>query len=424
MTKMASKRGGAEIFAVRADRQKGNTMETKLKPANSIRRLVRGAQAPPSISSELMQAASNPLIPSPPSAIVYCEGNFSKIDGKTANGLVRHSEAYRILSIIDSTQSGQDSGLVLEDAANDIPIFENLNTAIADEAAIPDTLIYGMAPSTGRLSLNHRSVILQAISQGMNIVSGLHEFLSDDAEIANAASEYGVSIRDIRKPKPSKDLKLFDGSVAGIAALRIAVLGTDCAIGKRTTATVLAAVLNAKGIKTVLVGTGQTGLMQGAKYGVAMDAVPSQFCCGELEVAIVAASKAENPDVILIEGQGALSHPAFCTSAFILRGSQPDAVILQHAPKRTHRCDFPNMPMPTPESEIALIEAFADTKVIGVTLNHEGMSEAEITEAITSQSKKLGIPVTDALSRPTAHLLAMIIAAYPGLQENVPAAAV
>jgi uncharacterized NAD-dependent epimerase/dehydratase family protein len=219
-------------------------------------------------------------------------------------------------------------------------------------------------------------------------------------------------------------MRLFDGSIAGVSALRIAVLGTDCAIGKRTTATVLARALNAKGIKTVLVGTGQTGLMQGAKYGVAMDAVPPQFCCGELEGAIVAASEAEQPDVILIEGQGALSHPAFCTSAFILRGSQPDAVILQHAPKRAHRCDFPNMPMPTPASEISLIEAFADTRVIGVTINHEGMSEAELADTITAQSHKLRLPVTDALSRPAAHLLAMVVAAYPGLKQGQPMAAI
>ena len=172
------------------------------------------------------------------------------------------------------------------------------------------------------------------------------------------------------------------------------------------------------------VGTGQTGLMQGAKYGVAMDAVPPQFCCGELEGAIVAASEAERPDVILIEGQGALSHPAFCTSAFILRGSQPDAVILQHAQKRAHRCDFPTMSMPTSVSEIALIEAFCDTKVIGVTLNHEGMSDAEITDAIAEETETLGLPVTDALSRPEAELWAMVVAAYPRLQHGMPMASV
>lgn len=399
-------------------------MRTELKTVDTIRGPVRGAQAPARTQSEPTNANANSLVAPPPTAIVYCEGNFARIDGKTANGLVRHSEAYRILSLIDSTYSGQDSGLVLDGVMNGIPIFGHLEAAVAHEAVIPDTLIYGMAPSTGRLSPEDRSVVLQAVGLGMNIVSGLHEYLSDDSEIANAASERNVTIRDIRKPKLSKDMRLFDGSVSGVSALRIAILGTDCAIGKRTTATVLTHALNAKGIKTVLVGTGQTGLMQGSKYGVALDAVPPQFCCGELEGAIVAASDTEQPEIILIEGQGALSHPAFCTSAFILRGSQPDAVILQHAPKRAHRCDFPSMPMPTPASEIALIEAFANTKVIGVTLNHEGMTETEITDTIAAQSHKLGLPVTDALSRPAAHLLAMVVSAYPGLMQGPTMAAI
>ena len=396
-------------------------MKTEIQPVDTLRRPVRGAQPPLMIQDT--QAQSSSLTPIP-TAVIYCEGNFAKIDGKTANGLVRHSEAYRIISVIDSAHGGQNSGQVLDDVINNIPILKDLDGAVAHATAIPDTFIYGMAPSTGRLSKADRGVVLDAIARGMNIVSGLHEYLSDDAEIAHAASARQVTIRDIRKPKLSKDMRLFDGSVANVHALRIAVLGTDCAIGKRTTATVLAQALNAKGVKTVLVGTGQTGLMQGAKYGVAMDAVPPQFCCGELEGAIVAASEAEQPDVILIEGQGALSHPAFCTSAFILRGSQPDAVILQHAPKRAHRCDFPNMPMPALASEIALIEAFADTKVIGVTINHEGMSEAEITNTIAAQSEKLGLPVTDALSRPVAHLMAMVVAAFPGVRQRPPKVAV
>lgn len=399
-------------------------MQIEPKGVDTIRRPTRGAQAPPIAYNKPKNAISNSLAAAAPSAVIYCEGNFARIDGKTANGLVRHSEAYRILSVIDSTHGGQDSGTVLDGAKNHIPIFDRLRAAVANEAKIPDTLIYGMAPSSGRLSPMDRGVVLEAISHGMNIVSGLHEYLGDDVEIATAAAERGVAIRDIRKPKPSKDMRLFDGSIARVDALRIAILGTDCAIGKRTTATVLARALNAKGIKTILVGTGQTGLMQGAKYGVAMDAVPPQFCCGELEGAILEAAEAEQPDVILIEGQGALSHPAFCTSAFILRGSQPDAVILQHAPKRAHRCDFVNMPMPTPASEIALIEAFADTKVIGVTLNHEGMTDLEITETISAQSQKLGLPVTDALSRPVGLLVAMVSAAYPGLKQEPSLAAI
>lgn len=393
-------------------------MKPEIQTADSARRLFRGVQAPTMICDTPARSSSLTQITVQPTAVVYCEGNFAQIDGKTANGLVRHSEAYKIVSVIDSNYSGHNSGMVLDDAINSIPIFESLDAAVAHEQNIPDTFIYGMAPSTGRLSHADRGVVLEAVARGMNIVSGMHEYLSDDTEITQAASEGRVTIRDIRKPKPSKDMRLFDGSVAKVVALRIAVLGTDCAIGKRTTATVLAHALNANGIKTVLVGTGQTGLMQGAKYGVALDAVPPQFCCGELEGAIVAAAEAEQPDVILIEGQGALSHPAFCTSAFILRGSQPDAVILQHAPKRPHRCDFPQMPMPTSASEIALIEAFSDAKVVCVTLNHEDMTEAEITETIEVQTEELGLPVTDALSRPVAHLLAVVLEAYPHLRQG------
>ncbi len=391
-------------------------METEDNVARARKPPAGGSQGPPSRRSIRREYSGKSFAAKPPTAIVYCEGNFGKIDGKTANGLVRHSQAYRILSVIDSRHDGRDSGQVLDDIINHIPVLGDLEAAIAHEATIPDTLIYGMAPSNGKLSLEDRGVVLDAIALGMNVVSGLHEYLGEDPEIASAARSLNVTIRDIRKPRPSKDMRLFDGSVADVKAIRIAVLGTDCAIGKRTTATVLAKALNAQGIRTVLVGTGQTGLMQGARYGVAMDAVPPQFCCGELERAIVAASEGERPDVILIEGQGALSHPAFCTSAFILRGSQPQAVILQHAPKRAHRCDFPKMAMPDPRDEIVLIEAFADTKVIGMTINHEGMTDAEVDLAIREYSRDPGIPVTDALIRPVADLTEMVLSAYPQLR--------
>ena len=357
------------------------------------------------------------------SAIVYCEGNFGRVDGKTANGLIRHSEAFRIVSVIDSSRAGRDSGEILDGAPNAIPVLADLDAAILRETVVPDVLIYGMAPSSGRLSSDDRAVILQAIGHGMNVVAGLHEYLGDDAEIAAAADAGQVSIRDIRRPKPSRDMRLFDGSVGRVGAVRIAVLGTDCAIGKRTTATLLTRALNDAGIRTVLVGTGQTGLMQGARHGVAMDAVPPQFCCGELEGAVVAAFDAEAPEVIVIEGQGALSHPAFCTSAFILRGGQPHSVILQHAPTRPHRCDFPSMPMPDPMAEIALIEAFAPTRVIGLTLNHEGMTPGEIEDAVEDWAVRSSLPVTDALTRPAEEMVAMVVSAHPALGRSVEMAA-
>ena len=110
-----------------------------------------------------------------------------------------------------------------------------------------------------------------------------------------------------------------------------------------------------------------------------------------------------------------MSHPAFCTSAFILRGSAPQGVILQHAPKREYRCDFDKMKMPTPQSEIQLIEAFANTNVIGITINHEKMSDSELSKAINGLAYRLEIPVTDALSRPPELLVDMVLEAFPQL---------
>jgi uncharacterized NAD-dependent epimerase/dehydratase family protein len=356
-------------------------------------------------------------------AIVYCEANFGAIDGKTANGLVRHSERYEILSIIDSEKAGLDAGMVLDGESNAMPIYRDLEESLANSITLPDYFIFGMAPSNGMLSLHERSVVLEAISHGMNIVNGLHEFLNDDPVFKAAGAASNVEILDVRKPPDKKDLHIFTGDIGRVTCPVIAVLGTDCAIGKRTTATILAQALNDRGIKTIMIGTGQTGLIQGARYGVPIDAIPSQFCAGELEAKIVNAFTVEKPDVILIEGQGALSHPAFSSSSFILRGACPDGVVLQHAPGRRNRCDFPKMTMPTPASEINLIETFSKTKVIGVTINHENMSDAEVSAAILRYEDQLGIPATDALSRPSERLVEMVIRAFPKLAEKLPAAA-
>ncbi len=354
-----------------------------------------------------------------PTAIVYCEGQFGAIDGKTANGLVRHSDKYRVLSVIDSHKAGLDTGVILGGRPNAIPVCRDLADAVGQGGVAPDYLILGMAPATGMLSPRERVVVLEAIEHGLSIVSGLHEFLSDDPELVALSAANNVELIDVRKPRAKTDLRMFTGRIAEVTCPRIAVLGTDCAIGKRTTATVLTRALCDRGLHAVMVCTGQTGMIQGARYGVALDAIPSQFCAGELERTIVEAFEAEAPDVIVIEGQGALSHPAFSTSSFVLRGSCPDAVILQHAPGRRHRCDFEHMAMPSPGSEIALIEAFCDTRVIGLTLNHEHMTPTQVDIAIDAYEADLGIPTTDALTRSPDRLVEMVSYAFPELGRRV-----
>ncbi|MCX6398985.1 MAG: DUF1611 domain-containing protein [Propionibacteriales bacterium] len=351
-------------------------------------------------------------------AIVYCEAQFGEQDGKTANGLVRHSEKYEILSVIDSMRAGVDSGEFLDDTPNGIPVLASLRESIAHAGHVPDYLICGVAPADGLLSDEQRVVLLDGIARGMHIINGLHEFLNDDAEFVAAALLAGVTITDVRRPKDTRDLHLFTGRIFDVTCPRIAVLGTDGAIGKRTTSTILVQALNDRGIKAVMVGTGQTTLIQGGKYGAALDAMVPQFISGEVEHQVVSAFENEDPDVIVVEGQGALSHPAYLSSGHILRGSRPDGVIVQHAPKRKVLGDFPMMPMPTVESEIAMIEAFAATKVIGVTINHEAMTAEELTASIAEHHADLDLPVTDPLTRPGSDLVDMVLAAFPALAHS------
>lgn len=371
--------------------------------------------------------------PHRPAAVVYCEGNFARIDGKTANGLVRSSERYRIAAVIDSTCAGTDAGVTLDGEHVGIPVVASLDEAYAvamggpvgiDSA--PDRLelfIFGLAPLSGLMSEADRAVVLDAVSSGLDVVSGLHEFLNDDPQIAAAAAFSGVALHDVRRPRPTKDLRMFDGSIDAVDCVRIAVLGTDGAIGKRTTCTILTDALNDAGIPTVMIGTGQTGIMQGAAYGVALDAIPAQFGVGELEGAVVAAWETERPAVIIVEGQGALSHPAYLSSTVVLRASRPHGVIMQHAPARRGLSDYPDVPMPSPASELALIETFGRTRVIGVTLNHENMTTAELDAAAVVAEAELGVPVADALWSDAAELVSMVTAAFPALLDRMPTAA-
>ncbi|MGF1588010.1 MAG: DUF1611 domain-containing protein [Pleurocapsa sp.] len=331
-------------------------------------------------------------------ALVYCENQFGLIDGKTAAGLVRHSQIYDIVGVIDSSLAGKDAGEQLDNKKNYIPIFDNLESALAKLPNIPDCYIYGKAPLDATIPLEERALILEAMSKGMDIINGLHQFFSEDSEFSEMAAHWGVEIQDIRKPPKLKDLHVFTGQIAKVNVPVIAVLGTDCACGKMTTAVELNKALNDSGIKSVLVATGQTGLMQGFTYGVTIDALVSQFVIGEIENAVVQAFEQESPDIILVEGQSSVSHPAFMSSVGILKGSMPDGIILQHPPGRKFRCDFPDLLMPTIVSEILLIEAISQSPVLAIALSHENLSATEMQKTIKGYEERLLLPTTDVLT--------------------------
>jgi uncharacterized NAD-dependent epimerase/dehydratase family protein len=351
-------------------------------------------------------------------AIVYCDNQFGKMDGKVANGLARHSEKYEILGIIDSSKAGLDAGEYLDGLKNGIPIFNDLNEAIDQLDDLPDYFIYGIAPLEAFLNEEQRQIVFSAIEKGMDIVNGLHEFFTEDEEFILKAREHGVKIDDIRKPPAKKDLHLFSGRILDVEIPIVTVLGTDSAVGKRTTSVLLTDALRKKGLKVAFVATGQTGLIQGAKYGVAIDAIVEEFMTGEIENAVMEAYDNEHPDIIIVEGQGALSHPAYLSSCAIIRGAMPSAIIVQHPPKRKNLGDLPYMPMPTLESEIKLIEIFSRSKVIAITLNLEDMTDEEIKETITEYEKTFQLPTTDVLKYGCKKLVKRIFEAFPELPKK------
>lgn len=352
-------------------------------------------------------------------ALVYCEKQFGLMDGKTAAGLVRHSETYTIVGVIDSSLAGKDAGEQLGNAKNYIPIFANLQSALDELPKVPDCYIYGKAPLDAYIPIEERALILEAMTKGMDIINGLHEFFSEDPEFINMAALWGIQIKDIRKPPKLKDLHIFTGQISTVDVPVIAVLGTDCACGKMTTAVELNKALNARGIKSVLVATGQTSLMQGAIYGVSIDALVSQFVIGEIENAVIQAFENEHPDIILVEGQSSISHPAFMSSVGILKGSMPDGIILQHPPGRKFRCDFPHLAMPTVESEIQLIEAISQSQVIAIALNHENLTEKEIQKIIKSYENHFHLPTTDVLTYGCQKLIQALSDRFPTLNRHI-----
>ena len=363
-------------------------------------------------------AQSPEMLPIRPRALVYGEGQLGKLDGKVTNGLVRHSEKYQIVGVTDSTKAGMDAGEFLDGVKNGIPVFRDIEDAIDTLVDVPEYFIYGIAPLASYITSQQRETVFAAMEKGMDIINGLPEFFTEDREFVRKAQACRVQIQDIRKPPPRKDLHLFSGAIFQVKTPVITVFGTDCAVGKRTSAVLLVEALRGRGLKTAFVATGQTGLVQGAKYGVAVDVLSSGFQTGEVEHEIVKADETEHPDIIVVEGQGALSHPAFTSSTAIIRGARPRAIILQHPPKRKDRCDFPGILMPTLESEIELAEIISGAKVIALTLNHEDMTDKEIDETVVEYESTYGLPTMDVLKHGCEKIVDRLLETIPELQRS------
>lgn len=344
-------------------------------------------------------------------AIVYAEGAFNTPIGKTAHGLVRFTRRYRILSVIDSRYAGEDAGKLLDGHENDIPVFGDVREAIYHSIGhgdIPQYFVIGLAPDGGRVDNRTRNDIKKAIMYRLNIDCGLHDFLSDIPEMRELAEHHKVRLRDIRKTPSREDLHFFTGKIEKVDCLKLAVLGTDSAIGKRTTAWLIVQGFLGNGFKAEMIGTGQTAWMQGAKYAIIMDSLINDFVSGEIENIIFQAWKNENPDVVVIEGQGSLMNPAYPGGFEILAAGRPDFVILQHAPRREEYDGFPGYKLHSLERQIHAIETISGKKVIAVTVNHENMEVDEIEDECKKITNDTGLPAFDVLAHGPEKLVKLL----------------
>jgi uncharacterized NAD-dependent epimerase/dehydratase family protein len=355
-------------------------------------------------------------------AIVYCERAFATTNGKTAHGLVRFTRRYRVLSVVDSSLAGRDAGEVLDGAPNGIPVLPSIARALGDaaEGGRPAThLVIGLAPDGGRLGSEGRAAVVEALEGGLNVDSGLHDFLSDDSELAGLAEAKRCRIRDIRKPPPRSDLHFFSGKIESVESFRVAVLGTDSAVGKRTTAWKLVQELEGRGQSVELVGTGQTAWLQGARYGVVFDSLVNDFVTGEIEHAVWRAWEGRRPSFLVIEGQGSLMNPAYPGGLEILAAARPDAVVLQHAPARLHYDGFPGYGMHPLWTQIEAIELLSDRPVVAVGLNHEGLKPEDVPLISGTIAKETGVPVCDVLLQGAAPIVEAILEAQSMRVEAV-----
>ncbi|MCW3807644.1 DUF1611 domain-containing protein [Plebeiibacterium marinum] len=332
-------------------------------------------------------------------ALVYAGGAYNTPNGKTAHGLVRFTERYDIVGVIDAEYAGQDAGMVLDGKPCGIPIFGDFNTAmdVLGDQYRPDTLVVGLAPDGGRLPQEAKDVIAEALNKGMNVDSGLHDFLYKNEELMATAIKNNCRIRDIRRTPDRDELHFFSGKIEEVDCLKIAVLGTDSAIGKRTTAWIIVHSFREAGLKAEMIGTGQTAWMQGAKYSMVMDSCINDFVSGEIEHAVHEAWKNESPDLIVIEGQGSLMNPAYPGGFEILAAGRPDYVVLQHAPKRVEYDGFPGYKLHGLKEQVAAIETISGKKVIAITVNHEDMEKDEIIPACDNITRETGLPAFDVL---------------------------
>ncbi len=337
-------------------------------------------------------------------ALLYSGGMLTDLHGKTSHGLLRYSKRFQILGVVDHKHAGRMSAELVSNCQDDLPIYSDITKAIEGLGMKPEYLIIGLSFHGGLLPETHKNSINQALKAGINVVSGLHQVLGEDPGFAKLAKEFGSTIFDIRRPRKIEDLSFWTGKILDLKTPRIAVLGTDCALGKRTTCQFLLQACHEFNIKAELIYTGQTGFLQGFKHGFLLDATLNDFVTGELEKAIMECDAISRPEIMLIEGQSSLRNPSGpCGSELILAGDV-NGVILVHAIDRDYFEGFEELklPLPTIEEEIKLIASYGK-KTIAVCINSDNKDFD--TQTVADQ---LNLPVVNPIFENVTSIIEVI----------------
>ncbi len=336
-----------------------------------------------------------PPMPSAPTFLAIAEGKFGLITAKTAAAAIRYLPG-RVLGVLDSTSPARTVQEVLG-FGGDVPVVHSFEEGLALR---PDAILVGIAPRGGRLPAEWRAWIETAIDRGLEVWSGLHTYLGDDADLAARARRSGARIFDLRRPPG--DLPVSSGKARLVDALVVLAVGTDCNTGKMTTQLELIRGLEARGLVTRFAPTGQTGILI-AGWGISVDAVVGDYIGGAAERLVLGA--APGADVVLVEGQGSLIHPGYSgVTLGLLHGSCPAAMILCHQTSRRwvseyHTEETPWIRIPPLAEMVRLHEEAArwihPAPVIGIALNTYDLSERAARAAVARAERETGLPATD-----------------------------
>lgn len=343
---------------------------------------------------------------------ILTEGLFDDHHAKTAHGVIRYGRR-EVVAVVDSSQAGRSAAEVVPFCRRPVPIVASLAEAVERGAT---ALLVGIAPSGGKLKPDYRVVLVQAIEAGLDIEAGLHTILAEDAELVAAARRRGVRLRDLRVgptdldvPRPLADRQ---------PGLRVVhSVGSDCAIGKKALTLELDSAARGRGLRSAYVPTGQTGIAI-AGWGIAVDHVISDYVAGAADRLVHEGS--ERADLLFVEGQGALYHPAYSgVTVGLLHGSAPDSLVLVHRVGATAIDGYPQVTLPPLPDLIGAYETVARpvraARVVAVALNTAALSDDDARAAVGEVEDACGIPADDVVRFGADRVLDAVLAStQPG----------